>query len=164
MAITFKGNPITLSGPQLKVGDNAPDFTVADNDLNPVSLKDTSGVRIFSAVPSIDTPVCDLETRTFNEKADELGNVTIYTISMDLPFAQARWCASNGVKNVKTLSDYKDRSFGKNSGTYIEELGLLARAVFVVDSSNKITYVEYVPEVTNYPNYDAALDAAKAAK
>ncbi|MBD5639356.1 thiol peroxidase [Clostridium botulinum] len=164
MEIKFMGNPITLEGNELKVGDIAPDFTAIDNNMKPVSLKDTKGVRILSVVPSLDTEVCDLETRTFNSKATEIPNVTIYTISMDLPFAQARWCGAHGVDKVITLSDFKDRLVGINYGTYIKELGLLTRAVFVIDSNNKITFVEYVPEVTNQPNFDKVLEAAKASQ
>ncbi|APH16244.1 putative thiol peroxidase [Clostridium sporogenes] len=164
MEIKFMGNPITLEGNELKVGDIAPDFTAIDNNMKPVSLKDTKGVRILSVVPSLDTEVCDLETRTFNSKAAEIPNVTIYTISMDLPFAQARWCGAHGVDKVITLSDFKDRLVGRNYGTYIKELGLLTRAVFVIDSNNKITFVEYVPEVTSQPNFDKVLEAAKASQ
>lgn len=164
MEIKFMGNTMTLEGNEIKVGDTAPDFTAIDNNMNPVSLKDTKGVRILSVVPSLDTPVCDLETKTFNSKASEIANLTIYTISMDLPFAQARWCGANGVTNVITLSDFKDRLVGKNYGTYIKELGLLTRAIFVIDSSNKVTFVEYVPEVTDQPNFDKILEAAKNAK
>jgi len=164
MEIKFMGNPITLEGNELKVGDMAPDFTAIDNNMKPVSLKDTKGVRILSVVPSLDTEVCDLETRTFNSKAAEIPNVTIYTISMDLPFAQARWCGAHGVDKVITLSDFKDRLVGKNYGTYIKELGLLTRAVFVIDSNNRITFVEYVPEVTSQPNFDKVLEAAKASQ
>lgn len=164
MGVKFNGNEMTLVGKELKVGDAMTDFTVSNNALQPMSLKDTDGVRIFLAVPSIDTPVCDLEVATFNEKVSEMPNIKVYTISMDLPFAQSRWCAAKGIKNVITASDYKDRSFGEATGTYIKELGLLARAAFVVDSQNKITYVEYVPEVTNQPNFDAVLEAAKNAK
>ncbi|AUM94408.1 TPA: thiol peroxidase [Clostridium botulinum] len=164
MEIKFMGNPITLEGNELKVGDMAPDFTAIDNNMKPVSLEDTKGVRILSVVPSLDTEVCDLETRTFNSKAAEIPNVTIYTISMDLPFAQARWCGAHGVDKVITLSDFKDRLVGKNYGTYIKELGLLTRAVFVIDSNNRITFVEYVPEVTSQPNFDKVLEAAKIAQ
>lgn len=164
MEIKFMGNPITLEGNELKVGDMAPDFTAIDNNMKPVSLKDTKGVRILSVVPSLDTEVCDLETRTFNSKAAEIPNVTIYTISMDLPFAQARWCGAHGVDKVITLSDFKDRLVGKNYGTYIKELGLLTRAVFVIDGNNRITFVEYVPEVTSQPNFDKVLEAAKASQ
>ncbi len=164
MEIKFMGNPITLEGNELKVGDMAPDFTAIDNNMKPVSLKDTKGVRILSVVPSLDTEVCDLETRTFNSKAAEIPNVTIYTISMDLPFAQARWCGAHGVDKVITLSDFKDRLIGKNYGTYIKELGLLTRAVFVIDSNNRMTFVEYVPEVTSQPNFDKVLESAKIAQ
>ena len=161
MKVTFQGNPLTLEGVQVKVGDNAPDFTVVNNDLNPVSLNDTKGKRIFLTVPSLDTPVCDTEVRRFNEEASKLDNVTIYTVSMDLPFAQARWCGAAGINNVVTVSDYKDKEFSKNYGAYINELGLSTRAVFVVDENNKVTYVEYLNEITEEPNYDKALEALR---
>jgi thiol peroxidase len=161
MSVTFAGNPITL-GKELAVGDVLPDFTVTDNDLKPVTLGDTSGVRVFLAVPSLDTGVCDLEVRTFNTKAAELPGVSIYAVSMDLPFAQSRWCGASGVEAVKTLSDFKDRSFGAATGTYMAEVGLLARAVIVVDADNVVRYVQYVPEVTTHPDYDAAYAAVKA--
>ena len=161
MKVTFQGNPLTLEGTQVKVGDNAPSFTVVNNDLGEVSLNDTKGKRIFLTVPSLDTPVCDTEVRRFNEEASKLDNVTVYTISMDLPFAQARWCGAAGVNNVVTVSDYKDKVFSKNYGAYINELGLLTRAVFVVDENNKVTYVEYLNEITEEPNYDKALEALK---
>ena len=148
MKVTFQGNPITLKGTQVKVGDTAPDFTVVDNDLNPLKLSDTKGKRVFLTVPSLDTPVCDTEVRRFNQEAAKLGDVTIYTISMDLPFAQGRWCGGAEIDKVKTVSDYKDREFGKNYGVYINELGLLSRAVFVVDENNKIVYVEYLNEIS----------------
>lgn len=161
MKITFQGNPITLKGIQLRVGDKAPDFTLMNNELHPTTLQDTKGKRIFVVVPSIDTGVCDMEVRKFNEEASKLDNVTIYTISMDLPFAQARWCGAAGIKNVITLSDYKNREFGDKYGVYINELGLLTRAIFVLDEDNTITYVEYCSEVTNEPDYAAALQAVK---
>ena len=161
MKITFQGNPITLKGIQLRIGDKAPDFTLMNNELHPATLQDTKGKRIFVVVPSIDTGVCDMEVRKFNEEASKLDNVTIYTISMDLPFAQARWCGAAGIKNVITLSDYKNREFGDKYGVYINELGLLTRAVFVLDEDNTITYVEYCSEVTNEPDYAAALQAVK---
>ncbi len=161
MKVTFQGNPLTLEGTQVKVGDTAPDFTVVNNDLNPLKLSDTKGKRVFLTVPSLDTPVCDTEVRRFNQEASKLGNVTIYTISMDLPFAQARWCGGANIDKVITASDYKDREFGKNYGVYINELGLLSRAVFVVDENNKVTYVEYLNEITDEPNYDKALEALK---
>ena len=145
----------------VKVGDNAPDFLVVDNDLKNVKLNDTTGKRIFLAVPSIDTPVCDIEVRKFNEEAAKLKDVTIYVVSMDLPFAQSRWCGNAGIENVKTVSDYKQKNFGKNYGTLVEELGLLARAVFVVDENNKVTYVEYCEDIVNEPNYEKVLEAVK---
>ncbi len=156
MNITFNGSPITLKGNQLKIGDKMPDFIVCDNDLNMVKGNELSGVRIFLTVPSLDTGVCDMEVRNFNSKASELDGVSIYAVSLDLPFAQARWCGANGIKAVKTLSDYKDRNFGMATGTFIEELALLTRAVFIVNNANEIVYVEYVPEVTNHPDYDKA--------
>lgn len=161
MKVTFQGAPLTLEGTQVKVGDTAPNFTAVGNDLNPVSLNDTKGKRVFLSVPSIDTPVCDMEVRKFNTEASKLSNVEVYTISMDLPFAQARWCGAAGIENVKTVSDYKDIEFGKNYGVYINELGLLSRAVFVVDENNKVVYVEYLQEITEEPNYEAVLNALK---
>ncbi len=161
MKVTFQGAPLTLKGKQLKVGDKAPDFTVIDNELNPLKLDDTKGKRVFLSVPSIDTPVCDMEVRRFNTEASKLNNVTVYTVSMDLPFAQARWCGAAGIENVKTISDYKDREFGENYGVYINELGLLSRAVFVVDEDDKVIYVEYLEEITEEPNYDKVLDVLK---
>lgn len=165
MSVTFKDKPVTLLGNQLKAGDQAPDFKVLANDLSEVTLADSKGnVRLIAAVPSVDTGVCDAEVRRFNEEASKLGNVKVLTISVDLPFAQKRWCAAAGIENVQTLSDHRDLSFGKAYGVAIEELRLLARSVFVIDSSDKITYVEYVDEVTSHPNYEAAIEAAKAAK
>ncbi|AJF07284.1 thiol peroxidase [Geoalkalibacter subterraneus] len=161
--ITFKGNPMTLIGPDVGVGQSAPDFKVVDTGLQPVSLGDSAGkVRLITVVPSIDTPVCDTMTRKFNEQAAQLpDNVEVYTISMDLPFAQKRWCGNADIDKVKTLSDYQERSFGENYGILIKELKLLARAVFVIDAAGKIAYREIVPEVTDEPDYDAALAAVK---
>jgi thioredoxin-dependent peroxiredoxin len=165
MSVTFKEKPVTLLGNQVKAGDQAPDFKVLANDLSEVTLADSKGsVRLIAAVPSVDTGVCDAEVRRFNEEASKLGNAKVLTISVDLPFAQKRWCAAAGIENVQTLSDHRDLSFGKAYGVAIEELRLLARSVFVIDSSDKITYVEYVDEVTSHPNYEAAIEAAKAAK
>ena len=161
MNITFNGDPITLVGEKIKVGDNAPDFLVVDNNLKNVTLSDTSGKRIFITVPSIDTSVCDMEVRKFNEEATKLKDVTVYVVSMDLPFAQVRWCGNDGIDKVKTLSDYKQKSFGKKYGTLIEEFGFLTRAVFVVDENNKVTYVEYCKDVINEPNYEEALRAVR---
>jgi thioredoxin-dependent peroxiredoxin len=165
MSVTFKEKPVTLLGNQVKAGDQAPDFKVLANDLSEVTLADSKGsVRLIAAVPSVDTGVCDSEVRRFNEEASKLDHVKVLTISVDLPFAQKRWCAAAGIENVQTLSDHRDLSFGKAYGVAIEELRLLARSVFVIDSSDKVTYVEYVDEVTNHPNYEAAIEAAKAAK
>jgi thiol peroxidase len=155
---------MTLVGPELKAGDSAPDFSVVDNSLKPVTLKDTgSNVRIISVVPSLDTPVCDAQTKKFNDEAAKLPGVDILTVSMDLPFAQKRWCGAFGVDNVKMLSDHKDGSFGSNYGTLIKELRIESRAIFVVDRNNKIRHVEYVKEVSDFPNYEAALSAARSA-
>lgn len=164
-SVTFKGSPVTLVGNEVKVGDTAPNFTVLANDLSEVTLNDIEGhVRLISVVPSIDTGVCDAQTRRFNEEAASLPGVKILTISCDLPFAQARWCAAAGIENVQVLSDHRDLSFGEAFGVVMKELRLLARSIFVVDSTGKITYKEIVNEVTNHPNYTAAIEAAKQAK
>ncbi|MCL2884846.1 MAG: thiol peroxidase [Oscillospiraceae bacterium] len=163
MVVTFQGTPMTLTGTPLAVGDTFPGFVLAKNDLSPLTLEDTAGVRLFATVPSLDTPVCDLETRTFNVKAASLSGVSLYVVSMDLPFAQARWCGAAGVSMLTPLSDYKDRSFGAATGTYVAELGLLTRAVFVVDAAGIVRYVQYVPEITDQPDFDAALAALRAA-
>jgi len=163
-ATTLKGNPLTLIGPELKAGDDAPEFHVVDNNLKPVSLKDTgSQVRIISVIPSLDTPVCDAQTKRFNEEAGKLSNVSIITVSMDLPFAQKRWCGAFGVDNVKMLSDHVDGSFGSHYGTLIKELRIESRAIFVLGPDNKIRHAEYVREVADHPDYEAALSAARAA-
>ena len=162
-AITLIGNPQTLVGPEIKKGDAAPDFKVVDNTLKPVTLADTKGVRIFSVVPSLDTPVCDAQTRRFNEEAAKMEGVDIYTFSMDLPFAQKRWCGAFGVDKVKMVSDHRAGSFGEAYGTLIKELRILSRAIFVVDKDNKVVHAEYVKEVADFPNYETALAAAKSA-
>ena len=163
-ATTMKGKPLTLVGPELKPGDKAPDFSMVDNSLKPVTLGDTGkAVRIFSVVPSLDTPVCDAQTKRFNEEASSLPGVEIYTVSMDLPFAQKRWCGAFGVDKVKMLSDHKDGSFGSAWGTLIKELRIESRAIFVLNKDNSVRYVEYVKEVADFPNYDAALTAARSA-
>lgn len=163
--VTFHQDPVTLLGNDISVGDHAPNFTVLSNDLKEVTLDDYKGkVKLIAAVPSVDTGVCSDETKRFNEEADKLDNVHVLTISMDLPFAQGRWCAASGVKNLDTLSDHRDADFGEKYGALIKELRLLTRAVFVVDSNNKVTYVEYVSEVTDFPDFDKALKAAKQAK
>ncbi|ABB30429.1 Redoxin domain protein [Geobacter metallireducens RCH3] len=162
--ITFKGNPMTLLGPALAVGDKAPAFIAVDTGLAPVSLADFAGkVKIISAVPSLDTPVCDTETRRFNQEAATLpDNVVLLTVSMDLPFAQKRWCGAAGIDRVKTLSDYRDRSFGLAYGVVIKELMLLSRSLFVIDATDTIRYLQHVPEVTSEPDYAAVLAAAKS--
>lgn len=162
---TLKGNPVTVVGPELKVGDAAPDFKLKATDMSDKTLADYAGkVKLISVVPSIDTPVCDTETRKFNEAAAGLGdNVVILTVSVDLPPAMKRWCAAAGIDKVVTLSDYLDHSFGKAYGVRIKEIGLLARTIFVVDGDNKITYIQRVPEVAQEPNYDEVLAAAKSA-
>ena len=163
--ITFKNSPVTLIGQEVKVGEKAPEFSVLRNDLSVATLADYAGeVKIISVIPSIDTGVCDAQTRKFNEEASQLGDVKILTVSVDLPFAQKRWCAAAGIENVEVLSDHKDLSFGEAYGVAIAELRLLARAVFVIDSEDKVVYAEYVSEATNHPNYEAAIAAAKEAK
>ncbi len=162
-AVLFKGNPATLLGSEVKVGDTAPDFRVVDNGLQPVTLATATGkIRLIAVVPSLDTPVCDTMTRQFNQDvANFPDSVVVYTISVDLPFAQKRWCGNAGIDKVQTLSDYQDRSFGLNYGLLLKELKLLARAVYVIDQNDKVVYVELVPEVTAEPNYTAALEAVK---
>ena len=163
-ATTLKGNPLTLIGPELKAGDKAPDFNLVDNSLKNVTLADTgNNVRILSVVPSLDTPVCDAQTKRFNEEAAKLPGVDILSVSMDLPFAQKRWCGAFGVDNVKMLSDHRDGSFGSHYGTLIKELRIESRAIFVLDRSNTVRHAEYVKEVAEHPNYDAALSAARTA-
>jgi thiol peroxidase len=164
-AVTMRGNPLTLIGAELKPGQPAPAFKLVGAGMKEVTLDQFKGkVKIISTIPSVDTPVCDAETRRFNEEAGKLpGDIVILTVSMDLPFAQARWCGAAGVDKVTTLSDYRGAHFGEAYGVLIKELYLLARVVFVVDKNDKITYVEYVKEVANHPNYEAALEAARKA-
>lgn len=162
-AVTLKGNPFTLVGPEIKVGQKAPEFTAVDGSLNPVTLASSKGkTRLFVAVPSLDTPVCDMEARKFNQEAASLPNVETYVISVDLPFAQGRFCQTAGIKNLKMVSDHRDVSFGKAYGALIKELRLLARSVFIVDPTDTVTYVQYVKEVATEPDYAAALNALKA--
>ncbi|AKS66877.1 thiol peroxidase [Staphylococcus coagulans] len=157
--ITFKQNPIQLLGKEVSVGDQAPDFTVVDNSLQGVSLSQYDGKKkMINVVPSLDTGVCDQQTRKFNEEASTEDGYVL-TISVDLPFAQQRWCASTGLDNVITLSDYQNHSFGENYGLIMEGLQLLARSVFVLDENNKVVYKEIVPEGTDFPNFEAALEA-----
>jgi len=163
--ITFQGKPLTLIGSGLKVGSEAPHFTLTANDLSDLRCDAYHGkILVLSVVPSLDTPVCATQTRTFNQRATQLAkDVTVLTVSMDLPFAQRRFCGTEGIDRVTTASDYKHRTFGQAFGVLIRELGLLARAVFVLDRKGKVVHAEYVPEVTQEPNYDAALAAVKAA-
>lgn len=162
-AITFKGDPLTLVGSEVSVGTTAPDFSAVANDLSSYKLSDDKGkVIVIASVPSLDTGICDKETRKFNELAASLGdNVVILTISMDLPFAQARWCGAAGVERVKTVSDYKEADFGNKYGLLIKELHLLARAVLVIDPQGAIQYYQLVPEIAQEPDYDAVIEAVK---
>ena len=161
--VTLQGNPVVLLGAEIKVGDAAPDCTVTGNDLSPVKLSDFRGkVCVLSAVPSLDTPVCDVETRRFNKEAGGLGDgVVVLTVSMDLPFAQKRWCAAAGIENAITLSDHAKADFGLAYGVLIKDLRLLARAVFVVDAGGVVRHVQLVKEIAEEPDYEAALAAAK---
>ena len=161
--VTFKGNPITLIGPELKAGDKAPDFKALGKGLVEVTLAESKGkTRLISVVPSLDTPVCELQTKRFNEEASKLpSNIVVYTVSMDLPFAQGRFCTAQHADKITCLSDHRDASFGKAYGTLIKELRLLTRAVFVVGPDDKIQYVEYVKEVTQHPDYEKALAVLK---
>jgi len=160
--VTFQGNPLTLVGNALKAGDKAPRFTALDKDLKPVSLSDFAGkTKIISVTPSLDTPVCNLQATTFNKSAASLSpDIVLINVSMDLPFAIARFCSSEGIDKLITLSDHRDASFGLAYGVLVEELRLLARSIFVVDKTDVIRYIEIVPEMTNEPNYDRALSEA----
>ena len=162
-ATTMRGKPLTLVGPELKTGEKAPDFEAVTDGLQAINLQGTGpSVRIFSVVPSLDTPVCDAQTKRFNEEAAKMPGVQIYSVSMDLPFAQKRWCGAFGVDKVKMLSDHRSGSFGEHYGTMIKELRIESRAIFVLDKDNTIKHVEYVKEVAEHPNYDAALNAARS--
>ena len=162
--VTFAGNPIGLLGKEVKVGDKAPAFTLLDNGLGEKTLADYAGkVKVISVVPSLDTGVCDAQTRWFNQNVSKLGeNVVVLTVSVDLPFAQKRWCGAAGIDQVETLSDHRDLSFGENYGFILEGLRLLSRGIVVIDKDDVIRYVEYVPEVTSAVNFDAAEAATKA--
>ena len=162
-AVTLGGSPLTVYGEELQVGDKAPEFTLTANDMSRVSLADTAGhIRLISVVPSLDTGICDAQTRRFNEEAANFGDkVLVLTVSADLPFAQKRWCGSAGVDRVQTLSDHFDMNFGNAYGTHVKESRIEQRAVFIVDEEDKVRYVEYVPEIGQHPNYDAALTAVK---
>ena len=162
-AVSMHGNPLTLIGKELSVGDSAPDLELLDNDLNPIKLSSFQGkVCVISSVPSLDTPVCDMETRRFNEAAGQLGDdVVILTVSVDLPFAQKRWCGTAGVENVVTLSDHRDTAFGTAFGVLIKELRLLGRSIFILDRNGIIQYIQNVKELSEEPNYDAVLEAVQ---
>lgn len=161
---TLRGNKLTLIGPELKPGDPAPNFEALDVTLQPVTLDSTGhSIRIFSVVPSLDTPVCDAQTKRFNEAAAALPGVDFYTFSMDLPFGQKRWCDTYGIDNVKMVSDHKSGSFGEAYGTLIKELRIESRAIFVIGPDNKVIHAEYVKEVADHPDYEKALEAAKSA-
>jgi len=162
--VTLNGRELTLTGYEVKVGDTAPDFKVISNDLTPMKFYRTykDKITLISSVPSLDTRVCDLETRKFNDEAQKLSDdVEIITISMDLPFAQKRWCGQNGITKVKTYSDYIKAEFGKSYGVLIKELRLLARCIFIIDRNFKVKYIQLVKEVSNEPNYDEAINALK---
>jgi thiol peroxidase len=164
-AVTLHGNPLTLMGTVLNVGDTVPDIEVLDNDLNAVKFSSFKGkICVISAVPSLDTPTCDMETRRFNETASQLGDdVVILTVSTDLPFAQKRWCGAAGVDKVITLSDHREAVFGSAFGVLIKELRLLSRSIFVVDRDGVIQYIQHVKELSEEPDYDAVIDAVKKA-
>ena len=162
-AVTFKGNPLTAIGPELKAGDKAPDFKLLANDLSEMTLASSKGkTRLISVVPSLDTPVCDMQTKRFNQEASSLpSNVVVLTVSADLPFAQARWCGAAHADKIKCLSDHRETSFAKAYGVLIKELRLLSRSIFVIGPDDKIQYAEYVKEITQHPNYDKALGSLK---
>lgn len=164
--VTLKGNPVTLVGQELKVGDKAPDFVLQSNAMADVSLKDSAGkTRLIASIPSLDTPVCNLESKRFNEEAGKLANVTVLVVSNDLPFAQKRWCGAENATNIQALSDHRTAKFGEGYGVLVKGGPLdrcLARAIFVVGPDDKIKHVEYVKEITEHPNYDAALAAAQS--
>jgi thioredoxin-dependent peroxiredoxin len=160
--VIFKGKPAVLRGPELRIGDKAPEFKLEYIDFNEVTLSQSHGrVRLISVVVSLDTPVCDLQTQRFEDEAGKFSDVVIYTISMDLPFAQSRYCGAHSIKNLKTLSDHREASFGRAYGVLMEESRLLSRAIFIVDGDDVIRYVEYVPEAGSHPDYDRAISALK---
>lgn len=162
-SVTFKGNPKQLSGTMPQVGEAAPDFSLVANDMSAVTLADSAGkVRIISVVPSIDTSVCSMETARFNRELDNLpDSVMGYTVSVDTPFAQKRWCGAEGVEKMQLLSDFKGQSFAKSYGVYLDELGITARCVFIVDKDGKVAYTQLVPEVSQEPNYDEVMNKAR---
>ncbi len=160
--VTFQGNPLTLIGKKMiKVGDVFPDSVLFGNDLSPNKIKDTKGVKVVTTVPSLDTPICDLQVKRFNQEAANLGSVSIFAVSADLPFAQARWCGGAGIEKVKTLSDYQTMALAEETGLLVKELRLFARTVIVLDADNKVTYMELVPEIAQEPDYAKAIEAIK---
>jgi thiol peroxidase len=161
--VTIKGNPLTLIGPDLQVGDKAPDFSVLDSDLKEINIKDFAGkIKVISVTPSLDTPVCDIQARRFNQEAANFpSDVAVINISMDLPFAIARFCSAAGIDKVRTFSDHRDASFGSAYGVLIKELRLLARSIFIIDKDNIIRFKEIVSEVTNHPDYDGVINMIK---
>jgi thiol peroxidase len=160
--VNLKGKPVALLGPEIKVGQKAPPFKLLAIDMSEVELSQSRGkVRLLSVVYSLDTNVCDLQTQRFEQEASKFGDVVIYAISMDLPFAQARYCGAHNISNLKTLSDYREASFGRAYGVLIEKSRLLSRAIFVIDRDDIVRYVEYVPEVAQHPDYDKAIEALK---
>lgn len=161
--VTIRGNPVTLVGSELKIGDNAPDFTVVDGDMKEISLKNYDGkIKVISVAASLDTPVCDMQARRFNQEAARLpDDVIVLNVTMDLPFAIKRFCTTAGIDKIKALSDYRNASFGNAYGVLIKELRLLARSIFVIDRDNILQYMEIVPELTNHPNYDNVFDCIK---
>lgn len=161
--VTIKGNPLTLIGPELMVEDKAPDFVVLDSDLKEVRLKDFAGkIKVISVTPSLDTPVCDIQARRFNQEAAQFSDdVVVFNISMDLPFAIARFCSAAGIDRVKALSDHRDASFGNAYGVLVKELRLLARSIFIIDKDDIIRFREIVPELTNHPDYESAINLIK---
>lgn len=161
MNVKMGGNAVTLCAKTIKVGDKAPDFLVKDKDLKDVKLSDTKGLRLFVTVPSLDTPVCDAEVRHFYKETEGMANVNVAVFSVDTPFAQARWCVAAGIKNLNVYSDFYDHSFGKAYGLRIKELGLLARAILIIDADNIVKYVQVVEETTHEPNYEEVLAALK---
>lgn len=159
---TFLGNPVTFTGKQPQVGDTAPDFSLTSTDLSKKTLADFAGKKkVLSIIPSIDTGVCSTQTRHFNQELSDLDNTVVITVSVDLPFAQGKWCAAEGIENAVLLSDYFDHSFGRDYAVLINEWHLLARAVLVLDENNKITYAEYVDNINSEPDYQAAINAIK---
>lgn len=163
MQVTFQGNPLHLLGTQVKVGDKAKDFTCAKQDLSPFKFSDVKAkVKVISVVPSLDTGVCQIQTKHFNKEASSLKDVRIITISVDLPFAQGRFCGAEGIKNIDVVSDYANRDFAEKYGMLIDELKILTRSVVVIDKDDTVKYVEYLKEITNEPDYASALECVKS--